>query len=255
MDQMQFYNSFAFRTLCYQGQRHTDNSAGIACHFLARMRCGSGRIVPLYGEPLQLSAGDVFYLPRGLRYHSYWYGDPAADGRVEWESHRFDLLPAKENALALQTVAASADVHALLDRLAAEGEVTVRSVGLLYLVMGELMPLMKRQTLPAGEVFAAKARAYIEAHPDFRVTELARHCGMSESGLYAFFKRHLGTTPLGLRNRIKVERAAVLLEETDLSVEEIAWRLSFGNAACFRKIVKEVTGKTPIAIRREAHLI
>ncbi|MBE6594623.1 MAG: helix-turn-helix domain-containing protein [Ruminococcaceae bacterium] len=255
MDHMQFYNSFAFRTLCYQGQRHTDNSAGIACHFLARMRCGSGRIVPLYGEPLQLSAGDVFYLPRGLRYHSYWYGDPAADGRVEWESHRFDLLPTKEDTLALQTVTASADVHALLDRLAAEGDVTARSVGLLYLVMGELMPLMKRQTLSQGAAFAASVRAYIEAHPDFRVAELARHCGMSESGLYACFRRELGTTPLGLRNRIKVERATVLLEETDLSVEEIAERLGFGNAACFRKIVKEVTGKTPSAIRKAAHVI
>lgn len=255
MDHMQFYNSFAFRTLCYQGQRHTDNSAGIACHFLARMRCGSGRIVPLCGEELQISAGDVFYLPRGLRYHSYWYGDPAADGRVEWESHRFDHLPTRENPPALQTVAASADIHELLDRLAAEGDVTARSVGLLYLALGELMPLMKRQTLSTGEAFAANVRAYIEANPNFRVSELARHCGMSESGLYAFFKRCLGTTPLGLRNRIKVERATVLLEETDLSVEEIAERLCFGNAACFRKIVKEVTGKTPIAIRKAAHVI
>ena len=91
-------------------------------------------------------------------------------------------------------------------------------------------------------------------HPDFKVGDLARHCSMSESGLYAFFREYAGTTPIDMKHRMKVEQAIGLLATTDLSIEEISDRLKFSSAAYFRKIVKEQTGKTPSALRREYYL-
>ena len=78
---------------------------------------------------------------------------------------------------------------------------------------------------------------------------------MSESGLYAFMREHGHTTPIGLKNRLLVEKAVELLSSTDLSVEEISARLGFCSSAYFRKIVKEQTGKTPTQLRKDAHLI
>ena len=71
MENVRFYKSFSFRVLLHREDHHTDNSAGIDSHFLARMHSGHARIVTLDGEELRLTAGDVFYLPLGLRYHSY----------------------------------------------------------------------------------------------------------------------------------------------------------------------------------------
>lgn len=256
MKHIEFYNSFRFFLVDRQRYHHTDNSTGIPCHFLARMRCGTARIVTEDGQELSLTAGDVFYLPLGLRYHSYWYGDPENGNRVSWESYSFEMLPEREDSLSpMVFTEADAAVNALLDCLSAQMTVSSLSVGLLYQALGLLLPKTEKRHGTVSERRAARAKEFIEAHPDFQVSELARYCDMSESGIYAFFRRELGTTPLGLRNKMKVRRATALLEETDLSVEEIATRLGYGNAAYFRHIFREVTGKTPSAVRRAAKLI
>ena len=87
------------------------------------------------------------------------------------------------------------------------------------------------------------------------MSELARHCNMSESGIYAFFKKHMQDTPIGVKNRIKARRAVTMLETTNLSVEEISESLGFSSSAYFRKKIKEITGKTPQKIRKEARMI
>lgn len=256
MKDIQFYKSFYFFTVERQRYHHTDNSGGIEGHYLARMLCGTGRIVTVGGRELHVKAGDVLYLPAGLRYRSYWYGDPTQGDRVAWESYRFAAFPERETDFLPQTVTAPGEeVQVLLDRLGAQKTVCAHTVGLLYQVLGLLLPQFERRADSAREQLAARAESYIEENPHFRVSELARHCGMSESGLYAFFKRELNTTPLGMRNRIKIKRAVALLEETDLSVEEVAWKLGFGNAAYFRKVFREVTGKTPVSVRRAAKLM
>jgi transcriptional regulator GlxA family with amidase domain len=58
-----------------------------------------------------------------------------------------------------------------------------------------------------------------------------------------------------MRNRIMADRAEAMLAETDLSVEEIAGELGFGNAAYFRKVFKQVKKRTPLSVRRNARLI
>jgi AraC family transcriptional regulator of arabinose operon len=74
---------------------------------------------------------------------------------------------------------------------------------------------------------------------------------MSESGLYTLFRENFKTTPIGLKNQTKVEKAVKQLELTSMSVEEISDSLGFPNTAYFRKIVKRYTGKTPSVIRKE----
>ena len=91
MDNIIFCKSFSFRTIKLKAFSHTDNSKGIKSSFFAKMKKGTGRILTLSGEELCVSEGDIFYLPLGLCYHSYW--NPGDDGDVEWDSFSFEFLP------------------------------------------------------------------------------------------------------------------------------------------------------------------
>ena len=110
MKQILFYKSFSFRTIILHSFRHTDNSKGIPCHFVGRMHSGNGIIRAVSGEELHLSAGDIFYLPAGLQYHSYWKTDKTGDRSVSWESYGFTHLPIpSETRYAMQKIYPSAD--------------------------------------------------------------------------------------------------------------------------------------------------
>lgn len=252
MDNIRFYNSFRFAVLSLKKSKHTDNSNGIDRHFIGRMHRGFGKIVTDGGEVLLLSAGDVFYLPQGLRYHSYWMPEKGADGIVEWESYGFDFFPCKSGRqYAMQKLSPSETALTYLDRISLTHEEKVSSVGFLYAFLGEVFPTMKRNDTDSQRELFSMARHYIYNHPDFKVPELARHCGMSESGLYAFFRSYAQTTPIEEKNRIQANRAVTLLGSTDLSIEEISDRIGFQSVAYFRKILKQETGKTPTEIRLE----
>ncbi len=251
MDNMLFYNSFFFTTYIYKVKKHVDNSSGITCHYIGRMQKGSGRIVTDNGTELQLNSGDVFYLPQGLRYHSYWFPSKR-DEYVVLESYRFTYFPCKSGKrYILQKIYPNETAVNTLDRLAAEKTVRCSSIGLLYAFLGEVFPSMTAADSNPQKLLLSKARHYISKHPDFRVPDLARHCNISESGLYAFFKSYAHTTPIEFKNQIQAERAVALLCSTDLSIEEVSERVGFQSTAYFRKIVKEQTGKTPTQLRKE----
>ena len=254
MEQISFYNSFNFYIHHLTSYRHTDNTCGIPCHYIARMIRGSARIVSTSGEELLLKVGDVFYLPMGLRYHSYWSLDEG--GEVAWESYAFKILPTSQKVrYAMQIIDADEDGIAVLDSLSENLKVSPTSVGLLYLFIGRVIDKMRTDSVDARAQLWDRAVSYITAHPDLQVRELATYCNMSESGIYAFFKNYGQTTPIELKNRILIKRATDLLMTTDLSVEEICSRIGFCNAAYFRKQLRRVTGKTPHEIRRESERI
>ncbi len=255
MDNIRFYNSFFFTTQIFQNVHHTDRSSGVLSHHIGRMLKGTARIVTDRGEELCLSKGDIFYMPLGMRYHSYWYPDEGEGGTVEFESYRFDLFPCRSGRqYALQMLYPDAEALSDLDHLSENKAVNCISIGLLYAFLGKMFPTMQRIDMDRDRALFSKARRYIDLHPHFRVSELARHCAISESALYAFFRAYADTTPIELKNRILAEKAVTLLGTTDFSVEDIAVTLGLHSVAHLRKIVKQYTGKTPSALRQEQRL-
>ena len=201
---------------------------------------------------MELTRGAIFYLPIGLQYHSYWTPGEGGDQIAEWESYGFQTFPNLTNTqYKMQILHPDEQAVFCLDQLYRDQTVSPSSVGWLYLLLGRLLPSMKEENPDPQARLLAKAKEYIASHQDFKVGELARHCNMSESGIYAFFREYAGTTPIEMKHRMKVERAIQLLSTTDLSIEEISDQLKFSSSAYFRKIVKEQTGKTPSLLRRE----
>jgi transcriptional regulator GlxA family with amidase domain len=82
------------------------------------------------------------------------------------------------------------------------------------------------------------------------VATLARHAGVSPRTFARRFRAETGTTPLRWLHTRRVLEARRLLEESDLPVDQIAWRSGFGTAASLREHFRRATATTPTAYRR-----
>ncbi|MFF1354601.1 helix-turn-helix domain-containing protein [Streptomyces sp. NPDC058297] len=94
--------------------------------------------------------------------------------------------------------------------------------------------------------------AWMEAHLDETLTveELAARAHMSPRTFARRFQQETGTTPYRWLLRQRVLLAQELLEGTDETVESIAGRAGFGNAAAMRHQFMKALGTTPNAFRR-----
>ena len=249
MDNTFFCKSFLFRTLSPRAPHHTDNSQGIECSFFARLKKGSARICPTYGEELHLAAGDIFYLPAGLKYHSYWLGDE--NGEVEWDSYGFEFLPIDSSVRFIpQKIECETELGELLEMIKKDEAASPASIGYLYLFFDRVLPKMARDFASPEDKMLEKIRRCIAEHPELSVPELARSCGMSESSFYAFFRAHAGKTPIEMKQDLQIKNAVFLLETTALSVEEISSRCAFHSTAYFRLIFRKYHGISPTSYRR-----
>ena len=249
MDNINFCKSFSFKTIAHRTLRTTDNSKGISCSFFARMLCGSGRISTVSDGELVLKKGDVFYLPRGLKYRSFW--SPDESGTVVWESLGFALLPLGGEKFAPQIIDCKKSELCLFDSIKKDVVPSPESVGYLYLFAASVLPRMKRDFDSPSDKLAEKIRTFISKNLDSDVPELARHCKMSESSLYGFFREYIGKTPVEIKQEIQIEKAAEYLSTTELSVERIASLCGFHSAAYFRKIFKDHLVLSPMAYRKK----
>ncbi len=97
-----------------------------------------------------------------------------------------------------------------------------------------------------------RVTAYIRAHLHETITvrKLCRETHLSTSVLYKRFHAHFGCTLNDYINLKRVEEARGLLENTDLSVEEISERVGFSGASYFSRIFKQKMGVSPIRFRK-----
>lgn len=86
-------------------------------------------------------------------------------------------------------------------------------------------------------------------HP-LTVRDLAREAGMSSRNLARHFNAVAGTSPLRWLLTQRVRRAQELLETSDLSVEQIAWRTGMGTATTLRRHFSQHLGVPPETYRR-----
>ena len=254
MDNTLFYNSFYFTTYSASCKKVTDHSHGIKCHYLARVIHGRVRFVAEDKSEMWVEKGEVFYLPLGLKYRSYWFVDDS--GQIKWESYKFGAFPINtEKEYFMQKIKTTDKEDKVLDELSKEMKVNCKTIALLYSFFATALDRMKDCVAKKEGNTLDKIWCYAKENPDFSVSALAKHCDMSESGLYAFMRRSMNTTPVELRNKMKMERAIFLLQTTRLSIEEITEKMGFGTSGYFRKVFRKYCGKTPMQVRKETELL
>ena len=251
MTQLLCAESFLLNHVRFREKHYNDARKGNNCHYIGFLRKGSARIVSEH-TTLSISEGELFYIPMGLRYQSFWSGSP----EIFFESFGFSYFPTPAGThYVLQKIPLTEEILSAVESLSAHLAVDCRSVAALYNLLSLMLPVMHVEDAGDKHRAVEEAIAYMQAHDRVSVPELARVCRISESGLYAAFREAKGCTPIEMWHRILAERAETFLVSTDFSVEEIAERLGFCSASYFRKILREVTGRTPREIRAGAKTI
>jgi len=94
---------------------------------------------------------------------------------------------------------------------------------------------------------------YIELHAEEKLTlsEIAKRVGYVDYYLSRKFKAETGVSINDYIKTVKVERAKTLLISTDLSIQDICDRLSFGSRSFFAETFKEIAGLPPAAFREQ----
>ncbi len=85
------------------------------------------------------------------------------------------------------------------------------------------------------------------AESDFSVVDLSHELGMSRVHLYKKLLALTGKSPLEFIRTIRLQRAAQLLEKSQLTVSEVAYKVGFNNPKYFTKYFKEEYGILPSA--------
>lgn len=253
MKQSQLNKDFVFSHFEYSRYFHNDCSGGIERHYLGYMKNGHGKIVTKE-ETVVLSPGMLFYIPKGLRYHSYWN---TTSETTRFSSLGFSYFPEEEeNDYPLQIIPLPPENHITDTVLLLEqsNKITSERMARFFSLLAELLPQMTTSPAVSSRHLVNRAVALFQQRPHATAAEAAAYCGISETTLYALFRQTLCKTPVAIKQQILTEQAVALLTTTDLSVEEISNRLEFSSASYFRKIFEKHTGKTPREIRRSSSL-
>jgi signal transduction histidine kinase/ligand-binding sensor domain-containing protein/DNA-binding response OmpR family regulator len=91
------------------------------------------------------------------------------------------------------------------------------------------------------EKLLATIMLYLEenlTNPQLSVEELSRHVGMSRSSLYSKLLELTGQTPVEYIRSVKLDKAAVLLEKSDMNIAQIAYSVGFSTPNYFAKSFK-----------------
>lgn len=84
---------------------------------------------------------------------------------------------------------------------------------------------------------------------EWRIRDLAAACSMSERTFHRWFAQHAGTTPVSWLNDQRVREAQRLLEQTDLSVRDVAHAVGYASDDLLRKHFIRRLGIAPTAHR------
>ena len=110
--------------------------------------------------------------------------------------------------------------------------------------LGTLVPL-----IPEGRL--RRILRVIESEPPRHIRDLAAGCRLSQSHLQHLFKRHTGIGLGHLLNQQRLERAADLLANSDMSIKEVACAVGYEHTSSFSRAFLRWFETAPSQYRRE----
>ena len=253
MNDTGFLKNFLFRELYFMEDRYRNNSHGTDMHFIGYMKNGRGILTQKNGAVIELSKGDMFYIPKGCRYNSHWI---AEGGNVCFDSLGFLYFPTDSvSGYILQKIELDQEIFALFSPLSDSKELNSQSIGRLYSLLGALESRLTAAPTDVAKESTERMLMLMRADPHRAISDYAADCGISDSALYLYVRRTMGITPNHARQEVLCQKAIQLLETTNLSVEEICGKVGFSSSSYFRKVLKTIHGKTPLQIRKQAKTI
>ncbi|WP_345973026.1 AraC family transcriptional regulator [Sulfurimonas diazotrophicus] len=120
---------------------------------------------------------------------------------------------------------------------------------ILYNVMRDEGGDFIRQYVMDGSATQRVVKAITKIKDEFRealqVKELAHHVGMSESSLYANFKKITGMSPLQFQKSLRLQEARQLLMSRDVEAAEVAFEVGYESPSQFSREYARMFGLPP----------
>ena len=115
-------------------------------------------------------------------------------------------------------------------------------------------PYVLPEALANGNELVSRFVAHVEnSLPEMpSVTAIANEFCMTERTLARQVKKSTGQSPLALMQTIRMRRARGLLEQSKMSVDDIAAAVGYRDATALRRMMRKVTGNTPRQYRRSS---
>lgn len=124
-----------------------------------------------------------------------------------------------------------------------------------YLNAG-FIPLPEESTISqTDETFMLKLNKLITTHlssPTLDVAFICKEIGMSRASLYNKIKALADMGASDYINKLRMEKAMVLIKQTEHPIAEIAEQVGFSTSRYFSTAFKQYTGKTPTQYKEEA---
>ncbi len=198
-------------------------------------------------ETLTASSGDIVFLPKGSYYEAIMrpgFGD-TVDYLVNFDADFPQSLPQTPKRIVHTSHHKYIDMFDRLIELqlsATLNDFCMKS--LFFALLDNIVRDCKNESDSQTDLLR-KAQALLSGADDMSVSEIAKVCGISVSGLRNLFAKTIGRSPVQYRIHLKIDRAKFLLESTDMSVYDIADTLNFYDEAYFCKIFKKHVGCSP----------
>ena len=106
---------------------------------------------------------------------------------------------------------------------------------------------------PIEDAFISRFKKMVEerlSDSNLSVEDLASDMGLSRVQLYRKVKALTGCTPVDLLRKARLAQAQRLLQESTLSVSEIAYQVGFASPSYFTKCYKDEFGTVPGEVRK-----
>ena len=87
------------------------------------------------------------------------------------------------------------------------------------------------------------------SNSDFDINSLAKELNLSRSVLFRKFKELANVTPNEFIQIIRLKKSGELIQQSELTISEIAYMVGFNDARYFSTCFKKQFGKTPLNYR------
>ncbi|WNS42886.1 helix-turn-helix domain-containing protein [Paenibacillus sp. MMS20-IR301] len=236
---------------------------GAPAHIFIFCAAGEGWVELQQDERMTLREGDMIIIPPGTPHR---YGAAAANPwSIYWfhfkGEHAAQLvslfgLSAAQLALPPSGIARFTEWFQPAYELLAERTYSLTShvhvaQTARQLLSGIGLNTMKSAQEKKRENYLEQAIQYMNQHMDtsIKLTELARHVGLSQQHLIHLFNLETGVPPIEYFLRLKIQRAGQLLDLTELSIKEISAAVGINDPYYFSRLFKKMSGFSPSRYR------
>ncbi|MCS4435474.1 AraC family transcriptional regulator [Aquiflexum gelatinilyticum] len=119
--------------------------------------------------------------------------------------------------------------------------------------LNRLLPTRDYSELEGKRMGNVMAFILAENHRNISLKEVAGTANMSKEAFCRFFKQRTGKTFTEFLNELRIHKSCHLLQETDLSISQIAYQTGFQNLSYFNRAFKKYILTTPKSFRKQIH--